>query len=393
MTQLVSALIVTFDAYKFSTRSRKAALQYRKGGPTVFLGTSGAGRTGRWDSARSFQQDGIDVVQVKFRRPRTGPTILNQILNLLLTYVPGYLRLINHALRSDADVVHVTSAPLAVVGFAHRIRHRSHMVLDIQERPGAGVSRGSLTSLSSLFELRVLRLTHKLVSLVTVVTEADVDAVRQLGFRKVALVRNAPMSDWRAPYVDPPASKVLDVAAIGSIFEGRAYETLLHALARALKRRPITLRIYGPGRPDYVDQLQQLAQSLMVSESVQWMGVISSDSVSQAYLDSHVGLVLYEPVHTGNDSLSNKILECVASGRPVIASNLPENRYFVQTHGVGWLTDVDADSLAYALTLPQPGPNLSEISLKCRQYGDDWLNWESEFAHVLEHVASLTSKG
>lgn len=388
MTQGMSTLVVTFDAYKFSTRSRKAAARYSECGPTVFLGTSGAGRAGRWDSPGSFYSDEINVRQIRLRRPRMRPSITNQLINLICTYLPGYIRLIVEAVRTPADVVHVTSAPLTLVGVAHKIRHRSAIVLDIQERPGVVAARGSLTSFFSVFESRVLRLASRLVTLATVVTEPDVQTVRALGFREVLLVRNAPLKVWRAAYVEPPKAMTLQLAVIGTIFEGRAYETLLHALAKAIESSSIHVRIYGPGRPDYVRQLQALSQSLGISASVEWMGAISSDLVSEAYLQSHVGLVLYEPVHAGNDGLSNKILECVATGRPVIASDLPENRRFVLKHGVGWLTGVNVESLSQALNIPKPDAALAELSSKCRGYGDDWLNWESEFAGVIEHVAS-----
>jgi glycosyltransferase involved in cell wall biosynthesis len=387
-------LVVTLDAYRFATRSRKAAIQYLSVSPTTYLGLSRAGRTGRWDKSGNFVADGLDVRQVYVRRPWVAPTRRSQIHNLILCYLPALARMAQVVLRTPAEVVHVTGAPLALLGLLHRVRFGSRMVLDINERPGAVVVKGSLTSIFSRIELSFLRYASKRVDVATVVTHGDVEAVSALGFRTVALVRNAPLSNWRAPYTPPPNvdGGGLAVVVIGSIFEGRGYEILLRALAKAKHHRDIRLKIYGPGREDYLASLKSLAEALDITDRVKWMGRTDSSGVSAAYLSAQVGLVLYEADDPGNDGLSNKILECVSTGRPVIAGDLSENRRFVTANGVGWLTDVNVDALADALRSAGVGEDIAAIGAKCRQYGDTWLNWESEFSKVLSMVAPRQSK-
>lgn len=387
-------LVLTHDAYRFSTRSRKAAIQYLSIAPTTFLGVSGSGRTGRWDKPGDFVADGVDVRQVYVRQPWVSPTRRSQIHNLTLCYLPALARMAKAVLTTPAEVVHVAGAPLTLLGLLHRARFGSLMVLDIQERPGAVAAKGSLTSVFSRVELSFLRWASRCVDVATVVTHGDVETLSTLGFRTVALVRNAPLSNWRAPYTPPPDvdGGGLTAVVIGSIFEGRGYEILLRALAKAKPERNVRLKIYGPGREDYLASLKNLTESLKIADRVEWMGRIDSSEVSSAYLSAHVGLVLYEQVDPGNDGLSNKILECVSTGRPVIAGDLPENRRFVTDNGVGWLTEVTVDALADALASAGLGEDLAAIGAKCRQYGDTWLNWESEFAKVLEMVAPRQSK-
>jgi glycosyltransferase involved in cell wall biosynthesis len=382
-------LVVTLDAYRFSTRSRKAAIQYVSVAPTTFLGLSGAGRTGRWDRPGDFVADGVDVRQVYVRQPWVAPTLRSQIHNVFISYLPALARMAKLTLSIPADVVHVTGAPLTLLGLLHRARFGSRMVLDIPERPGAVAARGSVASIFSRVELPFLRFASRRVDVATVVTHGDVSAVSTLGFRTVALVRNAPLSNWRAPYTPPPDvdGDRLAAVVVGTIFEGRGYEILLRAMAKVKHQRDIRLKISGPGREDYLASLKSLTEQLDITDRVEWMGPIDSSEVSAAYLSADVGLVLYEPVDPGNDGLSNKILECVSTGRPVIAGDLPENRLFVTANGVGWLTDVSVDALAEALRSAGLGEDVAAICAKCRQYGDTWLNWESEFAKVLAIVA------
>lgn len=379
-------LVISLDAYRFSTRSRKAASAYSTLGATVFLGLSGAGRTGRWDAPGEFERDGLSVRQLYVRRPWVKPNRRSQLRNLVISYVPALARMAISAVNTPADVVHVTGTPLALLGLLHKLRFRSCLVLDIQERPGAVAAPGSVTALFTHIEKWVLRYSSRYVDLATVVTHGDVETVIGLGFPHVELVRNAPRLSWRAQYLPIGRRKpfgVISFVVIGSVFEGRAYEILLQAVAAASSKRPIRLNIVGPGRPDYVASLKKLCDSLGIGRMVSWMGPIDSSEVSAAYLAADVGLVLYETDKSGNDGLSNKILECVATGRPVIAGDLPENRRFVLENSVGWLTPVSVEALASVLQYVGVDGDFSELCERCRALGDTWLNWESEFSKVL----------
>jgi glycosyltransferase involved in cell wall biosynthesis len=211
------------------------------------------------------------------------------------------------------------------------------------------------------------------------------------------LVRNVPLSDWRAAY-SPPAERQpgeLNALIIGSVFEGRGFEMILEALAlaRSAGGTGIRLEIIGPARPDYLASLKGLADRLDVGDSVDWVSRVESSEVSAAYLSAHVGLVLYESNDPGNDGLSNKILECVSSGRPVLAGNLPENRSFVSQHGVGWLSEMTAPALADTLRAIADVADLGPMSLHCRSVGDQELNWEREFEPVLRTALSNGAVG
>lgn len=380
-----SALVLAFDAYPKSTRARKAALAYRATGPVSFLGMSSPGRTRRWSPSGSSRQDGIAVHLVPMREPRTEPTGSNVVLNIVTIYLPALARMIQRVLATPADVVHVVSIPLVPLGVLHKLRHRSRMVLDVTERPGAVAAPGSVSTVLARAERLLLRLGRRSTDVATAVVQPDVDLLAAMGFRTSLLVRNAPRSSWRAPYVRPPVGPVR-YAAIGSIFEGRGYEMLIDAVARA-DESSFTVHIYGPGREEYITGLKDRAEQQGVGDRVIFEGWIDGDEVSAAYLATHAGLVLYESEDPGNDGLSNKILECVASGRPVIAGDLPENRRFVTEHNVGWLSRMNVEDLAHTFTAAARDPRqLETLAERCRRIGDDWLTWEGEFSKVTEAV-------
>lgn len=377
-------LVVSLAPYRYATRARKAARSLTEVAEVHYLAPAAVGRTGHWDEPGRRQVDGIDVLQVPVPTPRSEPTPVNQVVNLTRSYLPALARLTRQALRTPADVVFVNGPPLAVVGWLHHRRFGSVLVLDIHERPGMVTTRGSLFSVFARGEQRMLRRLSAAAAMATVATHADVDLVRSLGFARVVHLRNAPLDSWRAPYRPPDArdGRPLRLVLIGSIFEGRGYEALLEALARASQRVSVTLDLYGPGRESYLAQLRALSQRLGVADLVSWRGRLGTEEVSAAYLAADIGLVLYDPANPGNDGLSNKILECVSSGRPVIATDLPENRRFVTTTGCGWLTRMSADEVAATIVRAASGSELDEVTARCRDLAGGALTWETDFAPV-----------
>jgi glycosyltransferase involved in cell wall biosynthesis len=332
------------------------------------------------------------VIQCKSRRPRVEPTSLNRLRNLAYSYIPCFCRMVTRTLRFPADIVHVNGSMLAVIGVVHKLRYRSRFVLDINERPGLRMGKGSLISLFKPWERLILRGASRFADVATVVTQSDIETARELGFTRVVLVRNAPLTSWVAPYSDPPIPPdgATKAAVVGQIHEALGLEALLDALAHQHKTgsRRTVVSVYGPGRPAYVARLRSEAIRLKVDDCIVWKGVIDSAHVSKAYLDADVGLVLHDKTVPNNDGLSNRILECIASGRPVVASDLPENREFISRYNVGWLTEVAPEPLAATLASIGIGHELDELARHCRRQGESWLNWDAEFAKLLNTIDS-----
>lgn len=384
-TEANRALVVTVDAFRFSTRARKSALAYARRRPVTFLGLSAAGRTGRWDKSGCWQAEGITVNQLHVRRPVTGTTRICKLRNGLLCYLPAYIRLSRAVLQTPAQVIHVTGIPLGWLGLIHKARYSSRFVLDITERPGMVISSGSLAATFRYIEPFIIKTCSRSVDIVSVVTPDDIDVIAAAGYRRVLLVRNAPPRAWRASYRAPEERGCADpivMSLLGSIFEGRGHEMVIQSLGRARRQGAnIRLRIIGPGREGYVRNLRDLAMTEGVDDAIEWREPIERAEVSAEYLRGHVGLVVYEATDPGNDGLPNKLMECVASGRPVLATDLPQSRRFVVENDVGWVAHGDVESFSNAM-LALREVDFRAMSLRCREIGDAWLNWESEFVRV-----------
>lgn len=384
-------LVISLAPFKFATRTRKAASLISRTRDTTHLSLARAGRTGVADRHGKWVDDGVRVVQVPVIAPRTDPTRWNQVRNLVVCYVPGMALLAIEVVMTPASVVIVGNPSLIPLGLLHRLVFRSSVVVDVSERPGMVVAKGSVASIVSRFEIDLLRFSSRFFGTASVVTTADVKTLKDLGFQCVHLIRNAPLNGWRAPYVEPPmlspaAEPELTAIAMGSVFEGRGYEVLIEAVAIANRSSRVRLLICGPGRDSYKKSLEEIAVRLDVGAEIEFMDPVVPSEVSSTYLRADVGMVLYESTDPGNDGLSNKLFECVASGRPVIASDLPENRRFVMENEVGWVAQTDAHSIASALRTVHNREVLLTIANHCRIVGDESLNWEAEFAPILALV-------
>jgi glycosyltransferase involved in cell wall biosynthesis len=354
----------------------------------TYLAPERVGRTGLWDKAGVWDVDGVSVTQVKCATPHTEPNLRTQVRNLVVSYVPALVRLLVHVVRTPADLVFVNGPTLVGVGLVHKMVHKSTLVLDVPERPGVLSAKGSLASLIGRADRIVLKFASRHVKMATVVTYADVAVLQKLGYGEVELVRNVPLAAWRSEYRDPPISgrdlalPRLEVLAMGSIFEGRGYEMLIQAISVVSETIAVRLTICGPARQSYRDKLVAVAEKADIKSSIVFRTPVESGSVSEAYLGADVGMVLYESDDPGNDGLSNKLFECVSSGRPVIASDLPENRRFIEATQVGWLAETSVEGIAHALVEAYKEGRIVERSRHCRATGDLELNWESEFQSV-----------
>lgn len=384
-------LVLSLTPYRFATRARKAAFHLARSHRVVFASLAAAGRTGIRDSPGDFTVDGIAVSQVPVGRIRQSTDLWSRLWNLFAVYLPAYARLARVTLRTPSRVVYVTSPALTRLGLRHTRTFDSRLIFDVPERPGAVAVKGSLASTFARVERRRLAEVGDLAALATVAVEPDTEVLRAMGFRRVEVLRNAPLSQWRADYrpLDVGRDRPLRGVLIGSLFEGRGVEAVIDALVICRGTgTPIEVTIAGPSRPAYLAALKSRADHAGVSGMIEWIGSVPSDQVSDLYLRHDFGFVLYDQSVSGNDGLSNKILECVASGRPVIAGDLPENRKFVEAHAVGWLTRVDADSIAAVIASVERNRQvLPAYADRCRALGDAALTWEHEMEPVLSLIA------
>lgn len=392
-----SILILSLGPFPNATRTRKAARSYADRGHEVrFLGLQRAGRAERAVESGTQDFDGVIAHHVAVRTPDFGGSRSSVLRNLVLSFAPALVRMLSASLKAPADVVHVTGVHLLLVALLHQLRFGSRIVMDVNERPASVTARGSLFGVLSRFEPLLLRAAVPRASLVSVVAPGHARIMSETyGATDPVIVRNAPLAAWRTDWVRPPDTPPVHVVTVGSIFPGRALEMLIRATGEVIRRgSKVHVSIWGAGRPEYMESLQRLIHEEELEGFVELRGRVDAANASLTYSMGHVGLALYEAMDPGNDSLSNKIIETVASGRPVIAGDLPENRAFVTELGVGWLAEVTEKGIEEALVglCQMDRGALEALAEHCYRVADERLTWDREFDEVLDRVEALPKR-
>jgi glycosyltransferase involved in cell wall biosynthesis len=146
----------------------------------------------------------------------------------------------------------------------------------------------------------------------------DVAAEVAGGDSRPHLVRHGVDLD-RFPATPPPDEPELRLLAVGRLVEKKGFEVLLEALT--LIERPFRLRLVGAG--PLRQRLQSMVTHADLGGRVELVGRHTHDTLPREYAASDI-VVTPSVVDSGGDrdGLPNVVLEAMASGRPVVASDV-----------------------------------------------------------------------
>lgn len=136
---------------------------------------------------------------------------------------------------------------------------------------------------------------------------------------------------------------------IGRLVEEKGLPTLLEAFADITATYPkARLTIVGTG--PLLDTLKSMASALHVDDAVMFAG--HREDIEALLSSANIGVL-----PSRFEGLSNALLECMASGLPMVASRISGNEDFVQAGANGWLFEPGdraglARCLAAAAALP-----------------------------------------
>jgi len=186
----------------------------------------------------------------------------------------------------------------------------------------------------------------------------------------------------------PPADGVFRILAVGRLVEKKGFDVLIEAVSRL--EFPFQLRIIGegPGR----EHLSQMISAYNLSDQVTLCGSRTHDQLPEEYARAHVVAVPSIVDHAGDrDGLPNVVLEAMASGRAVVASNAGAISAAVRDNETGLLLPAaDPLSLALALTrLAQDLPLRARLAATAREHVEhhyEMKGCSERFCHLLEEV-------
>jgi glycogen synthase len=175
-------------------------------------------------------------------------------------------------------------------------------------------------------------------------------------------------------------AKVPTLLSVGRLHTQKNVGYLLNLVAALKKKTKIRAQIIGDGpeRPG----LERTAAALGITDFVQFSGWLSREAVREAYQSATF------LVHASSyEGMSNVILEALASGLPVIASDIPENFELIKDDANGFLFDPTGDPALLAeriWPLFKDPDELDRLSAAARATIEKRFSWL--------HVADLYEK-
>jgi glycosyltransferase involved in cell wall biosynthesis len=200
------------------------------------------------------------------------------------------------------------------------------------------------------------RLSIRLASAVLTVNQALAGRLIELGVAadKITVLLNSPslarFDPTAHPHRDFRADGTVRLVYAGALTPIYELDVAVQAVAGIRDSRPglpVVLDIFGRG--DSEPALRDLARKLGVEESVRFHGRIPIEDVPAAIAAADIGLAPTRRDPFTDFSLSTKIFEYGAMGKPAVASRLPMVEQTFPAGSVGTYEAGDADALAGAV--------------------------------------------
>jgi glycosyltransferase involved in cell wall biosynthesis len=211
--------------------------------------------------------------------------------------------------------------------------------------------------------------------------------------KPVFCVWNCPRFEEISPRRDDyEDSEIIWLLYHGSIVPARLPLSVIMVLERLPSR--IKLRIIGyetVGTIGYINQIKTLATQIEVDQRLEIIDAMPRSELLKWAVKSDIGLALM-PMGSDDTNLaamtgaSNKVFDYLASGLPLIVSNLPDwDRMYVETgYGVGCDPE-DVNSIVNAIQyfLDNPDKIRAMGEMGRQKILDDW-NYENQFEPILK---------
>jgi glycosyltransferase involved in cell wall biosynthesis len=234
---------------------------------------------------------------------------------------------------------------------------------------------------------------------VLTVNEALGDRLLALGLSpdRLSIVPNSPSLALFDPVAHPgrafAGDGVVRLVYAGGLSPIYEVGVVIEAIARLRSARPdldVRFEIYGRDFGEV--SLEQIAADLGVGDHVTLHGRIPLDRVPAAIAAADVGLAPTRRSGFTDFSLSTKVFEYAAMGKPVIASRLPLVERTLGSETVWTYEPGDADDLARAIVaiVDDPKTRVHRVARAAERTGE--LSWERAGAAYVALVDSMIAE-
>jgi glycosyltransferase involved in cell wall biosynthesis len=326
---------------------------------------------------------------------------VSRYVMLLLPYIYAaylvyYFRSLRVARREPADVYHAHDLVTLPVAWLCSRLAGGKLVYDSHE---LWLDRPRLRKRSRLNRFVVRRIESFLIRR----TDANIVPGESVGQELSRRYNIVPTVILNAPYYRPfqrstvfydelgvPAEERIALYA-GKVSWGRGIERGIQGLKYL---HQVSYIVLGSGPDGYISSLKKFIESEGLTDRVYFFEEVPFDEVTRYAMSADVGLVLYQNVGLNYYYVSpNKLFECMAAGLPVVGSNFPDLKKYIEGYNFGVTCDPDspkkiADAINYILSDERRYEEMRRNALEAAKV----FNWENESNKLLALYEVLSSR-
>lgn len=354
--------------------------------------------------AHVYRQDGVTVYTVPLAKKRAGR--LRYVYEYLAFWVLACMVLVRLCLEKRYAIVDVNTLPDFLVFAAFPARWLgAKLILDMHEiMPEFYMSKFGVPENHWLIRLliRLERWSYRFADYVIASNDllAERFVARGLSPERLIVVMNsADEKVFEAAQNTPSRNPTGNTTPIVLMYHGTlthiyGLDIALEALAQVQVLRPdLALEFHILGTGPALDNLRTLAQRLGLDEKIKFIGSVPLDQVPQYLAQCDAGLLPTRRDVFLELSFSNKLVEYIVMGKPVIAANLQGYQRYFGAHSLVFFEAGDVTALAQALIRFADNRGMWEdLVVQARQDYESisWQVMERRYLDVLEALLAET---
>lgn len=337
---------------------------------------------------------GVDVFRIQ-RRIRNETSAWRYLLRIFLFLLRSMVFLTRKHFSSPYNLIHVHSMPDFLV-FAAWIPQLTGcpVILDVHDLlPDFFAARFGVSQRSWLYSALIQeeRLSAAFSQHVIISNHLWKERIigRSVQKQKCTVLINAPDRGIFAPRSHARSGDKIIMLYPGSLNYHQGLDVAVRAVGAVRNRLPnLEFHICGAG-PER-EFLTRLVHELELENRVLFLPARSIHEVAALMCAADIGVVPKRCDSFGNEAFSTKILEFMAVGVPIIASDTKIDRYYFDDSIVKFVRSGDVDSLAEAIVLLAESPTLRETLVRNALQFVQQNDWDSIRHIYLALLADVT---
>jgi glycosyltransferase involved in cell wall biosynthesis len=308
--------------------------------------------------------------------------------------------------RSGVEALHVHDLPLVREGVEAGRRAGIPVIADLHENYPDGLQVWYTSGLkkSTIYNLqrwkRYERQVLQEVDAVIAVVDESKERIRKLGIpaERIYVVPNTASRERENIPLDPAIQALYKgrfvISYIGGFASHRGLDTSIRAMSMVRERVPqALLLLIGDRNKPYMQYLKGLAGELGVADMVEMPGYQPFDKI-WSYIDaSDICLVPHARNAHTDTTIPHKIFQYMMVGKPVIVSDCPPLKRYIEASGGGLVFKWDdpSDLAARIIEISENESLAAKISKVGREAFLEKYNWESTSSELIELYRGLAA--